>query len=208
MRIESIENLIQLGTIGICSVISAQHYYSSKRQEWAMMFLAAFVYFLGDLYWQLYLIFFGETPYYSHIPYLSWYASYLFLTLLIVGMRGDSRIKVLHPLMLVIPLFTVGMAIFFMQRGDYISNIICAVIMSILMLRATEGLMMAKKEGLENSRLLYITILALCVTEYASWVFSSFWTENSISNPYFWADSVLSIIFLLFPFALRKAVDR
>ena len=207
MNVESIENLIQLGTLGVSSAISAQYYFSSQRHEWAMMSLASLVYFLGDLYWQLYLIFFGDTPYYSHISYFSWYASYLFLILLILEFRGKDRRKLKNPLMRLIPVFTVLMAFFYMLQGDYISNIICAVIMSVLMWQATEGFIMAETEGKRNARLFYIAVLALCITEYVSWTVSSFWTENSIRNPYFWTDSFLSLIFVLFPLTLRKAVD-
>jgi hypothetical protein len=208
MRIESIENLIQLAVLGICFIISAQHYYASRLHAWAMMFLATFVYFLGDLYWQLYLIFFGVTPYYSHIPYLSWYASYLFLILLIASLRGEDRKKVHSSLMFLIPVFTSCMAFFYMLKGDYISNVVCAIIMGVLIWQATEGLVMAGKEGREKAGGLYIAILALCAAEYASWTCSFFWEEDIITNPYYLADTLLSLAFLMLPFALRKAVDR
>ena len=207
MSIESIENLIQLGMLGVCAIISMQYYYSTKRHEWAMLFLAAFVYFLGDLYLQLYIIFFGETPYYSHIPYFSWYASYIFLILLILEFRGKDRIKIKSPIMWLIPAFTALMAVFFMLQGDYVSNIICAAIMSVLIWQAIEGFITAPAEKKDSGRLLYIAVLALCITEYTSWTVSSLWSVDSITDPYFWTDSFLSLIFLFLPFALRKAVD-
>ena len=207
MNIESIENLVQLGALGICAIFSAHYYLSAKCHEWAMLFLASLVYFLGDLYMQLYLIFFGETPNYSQIPYFSWYASYIFLSLLILEFRGKDRIKIKNFRMCLIPAFTVLMAIFFMLQGDYIGNTICAVTMAVLIWQAVEGLITAGAEGKDGARLLYITILALCLTEYTSWTVSSLWSVNSIANPYFWTDSFLSLIFLFLPFALRKAVD-
>lgn len=207
MSVESIENLIQLGALGICVAVSGQYYYSSKRHEWAMLFLAVLVYFLGDMYLQLYLIFYGEAPYYSHISYLSWYASYLFLILLIIDYRGKNRKRLKSPWMWLIPAFTAGMALFYMLQADYISNIICAVLMSTLIWLAIEGFVLAEEEGKKNARLFYITVLALCFTEYVSWTVSSIWTDDSITNPYFWTDSFLSLIFIYLPLPLRKAVE-
>ena len=68
--IESIENGIQLVTTAVCTALSVSRAVRSGKRVWLLLALASGVYFLGDLYWQLFLIFYGETPDYSYIPYL------------------------------------------------------------------------------------------------------------------------------------------
>ena len=54
--------------------------------------------------------------------------------------------------------------------------------------------------------LFFITIL-FCLTEYALWTSSCFWMGDTIANVYYWFDLLLSVTFVLFLPALRKAVD-
>ena len=81
--IESVENALQLLVTGICAVISAYKAVAFRSRTWALLLLFSGAFFLGDLYWLLFMLFYGETPYYSYIPDLSWYTSYLFLFLLL-----------------------------------------------------------------------------------------------------------------------------
>ena len=53
--IESTENIIQLFTTGFCAGLSAYRAFKTGKHAWVLLFFAAFVYFLGDIYWQLYL---------------------------------------------------------------------------------------------------------------------------------------------------------
>ncbi len=225
--VESIENAIQLLITGLCTLICARTAYLTMKRTWILLGLASGVYFLGDLYWQLYLLFYGETPHYSHISYTSWYASYLFLILLIIELKGDKdtsisgekskrnerdRMKeVLFPgkeykILWLIPVFTAGMCIFYMQWGDYISNIVSGVLMSVLMLNSAKGLILDKhrSEKSYGRKMLYISMLIFCAAEYLAWTSSCFWDGDSLLNPYFWFDSMISISFILFPIALSR----
>lgn len=210
--IETIENAIQLTVTGLCSASALYYAVRSKERTWILLGLFAGVFFLGDLYWQLILVFYDRTPDF-YISEFSWYTSYLFLLLLLIYINvenaGDWKFR-LRPKYLCIPAFAVGMCVFFMTRGDYVSNIIVAVLMTGLIWHAVYGLQTVRRQGEEgkNRRMLYIVTLLFCTAEYGMWISSCFWMGDGITNIYFWFDFLLSITFLLFLPALRKAVNR
>lgn len=204
--IEIIENGIQMVTTVVCTVIAFHRGLKSHKRAWFMLALASGVYFLGDVYWQLFLVIYGETPHISDIPYLSWYAGYLFLMLMMFEIRGERPSKKRRRILWIIPLFTVGMCIFYLQWGDWVSNIAAAILMSMLIDHAAGGLLAPRENP--QKKWIYISILLFCAAEYAAWTISCFWMGDTILNPYFWFDTLLSLSFLLFPWALRKAVDE
>lgn len=213
--IESTDNIIQLFTTGFCAGLSAYRAFKTGRHAWVLLFFAAFVYFLADIYWQLYLVFYGETPHYSYIPDAGWYACYLFLILLVNDIRGRRDKTPYNRFLLLIPVFTVGMCVFYLQFGDFIGNILAAVLMSILIRVTVDALIQCKRrELLKNDALhtdrnrngLYISVLVFCFAEYAAWTTSCFWMGDTFANPYFYFDTVLSLTFLIFPHALRSAL--
>lgn len=215
--IESTENIIQLFTTGFCAGLSAYRAFKTGRHAWVLLFFAAFVYMLADIYWQLYLAFYCETPQYSYIPDAGWYACYLFLILLVNDIRGRRDKTPYNRLLLLIPVFTVGMCAFYLQYGDVIGNILAAVLMSILIWVAVDALIQCKKKRLPESDVLhannnpiglYITVLVFCFSEYAAWTTSCFWMGDTFANPYFYFDTVLSFTFLILPYALKSALKE
>ncbi|MBR6403669.1 MAG: hypothetical protein IKS48_09835 [Eubacterium sp.] len=82
--------------------------------------------------------------------------------------------------------------------------------MCILIWNTLVGLLSLKNSAKEISgrKWIYLSILLFCFAEYSTSTASCFWMGDSIQNPYFWFDVLLSLTFLLFPPALRKAVDR
>ena len=206
--IESIENGIQLLLTGICALAGTGMAIRSHSRTWALFGLFSGSYFLGDLYWFLYLIFYGRTPRFSLVPDLSWYASLLFLSLLLFYAGGGKRPKYRRVLWLV-PAFTAAMGIFFMQWGQYASNVIYAVLMGLVLWRAFDGLISVqeKKEEKKNHAL-YVMAVFFCAAEYGMWVCSCLFEGETLTNPYFWFDLLMSVSFLLFIPAVRKAVGR
>ena len=202
--IEIIENAIQLVTTGICTIIAVQRGLIQRRREWIILALASGVFFLGDLYWELFLVLYSKTPEFSYIPYLSWYAAYLFLLLLLIEMRDKEADRSHRKILWIVPVFTAGMCIFYLQWGDWIGNIVTAVLMSFLIWRSLDGLLSLRKQKIW----LYVVMLLFCLAEYGSWTASCFASYDTLAEPYYWFDILLSVMFLLFPPALRKAVDR
>lgn len=212
--IESIENLIQLVTTGICTTVSLRKGILLKSRAWIMLALASGVFFLGDLYWELFLVLYGKTPEYSYIPYLSWYASYLFFLLLLYELRDRKGGRHYRKVLWIIPMFTTGMCIFYLQWGDWIGNVVAAVLMSLMLWYATDALLSLKErkrlypEATQGRTGIYAVVFLFCLAEYGSWTASCFWMGDTWMNPYFWFDTLLSAVFLLFPMVLGKAVGR
>lgn len=222
--IEIIENAIQLAMTGACSCAALYRAVRYKDRAWALLGLFAGIYCLGDLYWLLYLAFYRITPQHFSVAEMSWYASYLFLMLLVIYVRVDicghrmpktggrmQWARNVSPVLWLVPVFTVGMCVFFMHWGDYVSNILTAVLMTGIIWHALSGLLYRSADTspeTEEQRLLFKIALFFAVIEYAMWISSCFWMGNTIANVYFWLDILLSCTFLLFVPALGKAVAR
>lgn len=215
--IEAVDNGIQLMLTGICTAAALVCAVRSKARPWFLLGLFSGVFFLGDLYWMLYLVFYQDTPQHTYISDLSWDASYLFLILLLLYVREIedsppawrpqwSSLRRLWPA----PVFTVGMCAFFMTYGNYVSNIVAAVLMTGLLVVSLEGLRSLRGESPQKRSLrpVYVVALIFCAAEYGMWICSCFWEGDSLANPYFWFDLLLSLTFLLLFAALRKAVAR
>ena len=222
---EIIDNVIQLAATGICMIIALRKGLLLQNRAWTILALASGVFFLGDLYWDLYLVLCGKTPDHSYIPYLSWYASYMFLLLLLVELRVPRKERKYRKILWVIPAFSAGMCIFYMQYGDWIGNIITAVFMSLLMWQALDMLLSlkvsqrtssgtggetqrAEPDWLRGKAAICIAVLLFCAAEYAAWTASCFGNYETLAHPYIWFDTMLSAVFLLFPAALGKAVGK
>ena len=203
--IESIENGIQLVLTGLCTFTALGLAIRSRSREWVLFGLFSGSYFLGDLYWLFFLVFYGNTPRFSLIPDMSWYASFLFLNLLLFYAGGGKRPQHRKILWLV-PAFTAAMCIFYMQWGEYVSNLIYAFLLTLILWQAIGGLFACQKG--EKNRTLYGMAGLFCAIEYGMWTASCFFKSEGLTNPYFWLDLLLSVSFLLFLPAVRKAVDR
>ena len=206
--IESVFNAIQLGSTGAASAASLFFAIRGRERAWLLLGLFSGTYFLGDLYWHLYLIFYGDTPHFSFIPDLSWYASLLFLYLLVVHVGGGRRIH--SPALIPVPVFTVGACVFFMQWGAYVSNIIYAMLMTLILWRALGSLITIRAAEKKELRAIgvYAAALFFCAMEYCMWISSCFWENGDLSNPYFWFDLLMSLGFIAFLPLTKKAVSE
>ena len=126
--IEIADNIVQLISTGLVTVISLYRSARTKSLAWNMLGLFSGVYFLGLTYWLLFLLFYNHTPHYSIIQDLSWYSSYLFLMLLIIYVREESSgndsfpvsprtpigeiVASIKPVLWLIPVFTDGSTVF------------------------------------------------------------------------------------------------
>ena len=209
--IETIVNAVQLIVTALAAGFAAYRFVTSRHRAWLMFGFASGVSFLSNLYWHLYLIFYGETPHFSYIPDVSWYASYVFLLMLMHEVRSVPLPVFTRPrsrLLWLVPVFTAGMGVFYMQWGDPIGNIIAAVLMCLLIWQSINDLMALKEEGCKKKRLLYITVLIYCTSEYGAWTASCYWIGDTLLNPYIWFDALLSVTFILLTIAVERAVRR
>ncbi|MCR5035589.1 MAG: hypothetical protein K6B42_09285 [Clostridia bacterium] len=211
--ISFIENGVQLAVTCVCAVIALYYGVWLKERNWILLGLFYGIFFLGDLYWQLYIIFYSNASPVFYISDYSWYASYLFLLMLLINVNRKNAKNYefqFRPLFMLIPVFTLGMCIFFTHWGDYISNIVAMVLMTGLIWHAVYGLKTLHDKPGQGSdrRMLFLVTLLFCGTEYAMWVSSCFWMGETIWNVYYWFDILLSVSFVLFIPAVRREVGK
>ncbi len=206
---ESVINIVQLVITGFCAAVCFVRAIISWKRTWLQLGLFYSVFFFGDLYWQLYLTFYGETPPYSFIPYLCWYSADLFLLMLVVT-HCPCDWKKHAEILWLIPVFTAAMCVYYMTFGDYISNLIAAFLMCCLLWRSIGGLAYLHKKppGEKSARLLLVFVVLFCVMEYAAWTASCFFEGDTLKNPYYWFDILQTAVLFLFLPAQRKAVRR
>lgn len=210
--IETIETAIQLIFTAFSTAFSAFRFFTKRNRAWLLMSFASGVYFLGDVYWQLYLLFYGHTPHFSMISQFAWYGSYLFLLLLLEEVRGKRESpRCIQKGLLLVPLFTVGMSVFYtLQHGELFDNVLIILILTPLLWNTADCLIEIHQKKAANPacKWVCIVILLFVLSEYATWTISLHWLGDTLSNPYFWFDFLLSFTFLLFLPAVEKAVKR
>ena len=136
-------------------------------------------------------------PQISIVSDLSWYASNIFLYMLLRKTAPPEKTRRILPWLG--PVFAVGMAVFFMQWGEYFNNVVYAVLMGILLYASVHRLRDRQQ------RFLSALILIYCLLEYGLWISSCYWQESVLSEPYYWFDFALTASFFLFLPAARKA---
>ena len=162
---------------------------------------------MGSLYWVLFQFFYDHTPNVFYVSDISWYASYLFLWHLIHHLSTEEERGFRHPLMYAVPVIPAGFCVFYFRWGDYVGNVISALLMGLLMYHSVRGLLYIRKEGKgKNRRMLYTVVLAFCVLEYCVWTSSCFWGGDTLANSYFWFDIMVYLCMTLFLPGTRKAV--
>lgn len=202
--IELTENLLELLAVGICLAAASIRAFHSRKNGWTLLSFVYASYFLGDIYWALYLFFYHKTPPVFYVSEVSWCAAYLFMILLLRNYQTDSERGMRSPILWGIPIFVIMMTLFFMTRGSYLLNIIEAVMMGSLLLRSVQGLLVLRKTS-DGRKYLYTVVLVFCLIEYCLWTASCFWLGDTIRNPYFWISPLLIVVLPLFLLAVRKA---
>ncbi len=203
MLIEIIENALQIAVLLVCTGIALYRAVTGQSRAWTLLFFFYGSWMLGDVYWLACVIFFGVSPMISVISNLSWYAAGLFLYLLLretSPLRGTGKKSLLPWIGFV---FSGASAVFFMQWGDYLSNLICAVLMGLLAFAAIRRL--TEGEQYRKQRFLLVAILVYYLIIYALWFASCFW-EYTFTSPYYWIDILLSVSFPVFLPATKKVV--
>ncbi len=208
--IESIDNILQIVLTAGCTIYAVFRAVASGKREWILFSLFCGVFFLGDIHYILKLVLYPDTYEDFFTPYICWYTSYLFLLLLLLYLINQKRRKRPPAWMYLLPVFTAGMCIFFMVKGDEISNLFTFVLMTMVIWNAASGLRILKQSGMmqDPKKWIYILTLVFCLLEYLLWTISFFWIGDKIYNPYFWVDTMISACFVLMTLAVRKAVDR
>ena len=207
--ISTIDNTLQLAVMVGCGIYSAVLFLRRREQVWFLLtcFYGAFA--LGLIYWILFLVFQLDTPKLSIVSDLSWLASVLFLLVLQTTICLPEE-RAYRPLWAwVIPVFCTVMCLYFFQWGDYFLNIMWEMLLGLCGYRALRGLLFARRQRSAvacNHSYFHLAVLAFVLLENGLWFASCDWKGETLLNPYFWFDFLLSATFFTFLPALKKAV--
>ena len=190
--IEPIENALQIGTLVVCAAIALYRIVKRRGEAWTLLSFFYGSWLLGDVYWLACLVFYDGTPQISAVSDLSWYASYIFLYLLLRHTAPPEKPFGAKVLPWLGPVFTAGMGVFFMLRGEIAANLVYAGLMGFLLYAAIRRLMERR------SVYLSVLILVFCLLEYALWTASCFWNDEIVLHPYYWFDFLLTVSFPFF----------
>ena len=198
--IEIINNCIQFLAWAVCFIISGTFTVRRRSRGWAMLSFGYLCIALGTLYWLLYLIILGETPHVFYISETGWNAAYLFLCLLLMRLSRSGSTSA--GMAWIAPLFTIGSCLFFFQWGDYLLNVLEAVLMGWLGYLSLRGVLSGGRH-----RPLYIACFAFFCFEYALWYSSCFFPSDTLASPYPWLDLMLTASGVMILPAYKKAVN-
>ncbi len=201
--IEKIDNGFQLLSLGICLALSLYRAFSSRNQIWGLLAMFYGAATLGNLYWFLYMVLFEQTPYYSFISDYCWVSGFLFLLLLMLQIRKSEWEWKRSFVSILIPVFTFGMALFYMQWGDYLTNIFYAACMSFLLNSSIQGIKLAEKKT--GRYYLFLCVLMYCAIEYCLWT-SSCIPGDTYDVLYYMFDVILTLIQIQFYPAVRRLI--
>ena len=201
-----IDNTIQFIVLLICTFYAIRQAFGQKSREWTLLAFFFGDFALDDLYLILCQLTVGWTETLSVVSELSWYASFLFLYLLICQLapmeeRGEKRF-----LPWLGPVFSMAMAGFFMQWGDVVSNLIYGVVMGLVLFAAISRLI--RRERFGHARFICIMAIVLCLLEYAMWTVSGYFREGLLSYIYYLFDLMITLCFPLFIIGTSKAVKK
>ena len=196
--IERIENALQIGTLVVCAAIALYRIVKRRGEAWTLLSFFYGSWLLGDVYWLACLVFYDGTPQISAVSDLSWYASYIFLYLLLRHTAPPEKPFGAKILPWLGPVFTAGMGVFFMLRGEIAANLVYAGLMGFLLYAAIRRLMERR------SVYLSVLILVFCLLEYALWTASCFWNDEIVLHPYYWFDFLLTVSFPFFLPAMER----
>ncbi len=202
--LETYENALQLIVLLLCAGITMYKAIAYRSRTWSLAFFFYGCWVLGDSYWLFYIVFLGENPQISIVSDLSWYASLLFLYLLLRHISPPEKCNSIPPVSWLGPAFAVAMAAFFMLQGEIISNVIYAGLIGLLLFSAIRRI--TASHSIRCDCCLPILILIYCLLLYALWMASVFWDESVLLQPYYVFDFLLTVFFLSLLPVIKKTI--
>ena len=160
-----------------------------RSREWLLTALFYLSFGIGLTYWVLYIILFESTPQVFCVSELSWSASYIFLAMLLAADMTDEMKKYKTKNAWILPLFSLGMCIFFCQKGSYFENTLMGSTWAICGFLAAKILFFNKENNRRKGQCVCRAVILFFAAEYALWISSYFWTGDNFWNPYFFADT-------------------
>lgn len=207
--VELIDNALQFIVTLVAGVGAGILYYKGRKQAYFLLFCFLATFSLGTLYWTLHVLLFNYSPQIFYVSELAWIAGYLFLLTLGYTLSTMKERKFKHPAVWLVPIICIPQLGLYLTHGDILFNLlICGQTMAAAWY-SVRGLIYARRQSGKPRDMQYFHIAVLCIItlEYCLWTASCFWVSDTLTNPYFWLDFLLTAaLFALLP-ATRKAVE-
>ena len=202
--IEIYDNSLQILVLLICGIIAVYRAVKYDSRIWTMLAFFYGSWALGDIYWVFCIVFFDGKPTVTAVSDIGWYTAFLFLYVLFNQLAPLEKgwHKRIFPWLG--PLFAGTMMIYFMQDGSILSNLMSGILISMVL--HTCLIRVSDRKHFNSVFYLCILTLILFLLEYALWLIP--WSKfgDFIYNPYYWVDVLITICFVFYIPALKKAV--
>ena len=207
--IELIDNLIQLCAVLLGSILSGVLYLRSRRQPYFLLccFYGSFA--LARRYWTLYFGLFGETPRFFYVSEIIWIAGCVLLYLLQFALSESVPRSFRCRTAYLAPLAGAVLLVVYCADGNVISGILRCSVMTALAWKGIRAMAFYRKEPSSEAQIrrpFHRMILIFVILENCLWLSSSPWQGDTLANLYFWIDFALTVCFIAFLPAVRKAV--
>ena len=206
--VELFDNASQFLATLLAGIGAGILFYKSRKQAYFLLACFFGTYSLATLYWTLHVLLFNQTPQVFYVSELGWVASSMFLLTLEYTLSTPEERKFKHPAVWLVPIICVPQLLLYLSHGDILFNLlICGMTMAAAWY-SMRGLLYARRQSgrARDMGYFHMAVLAVTALEYCLWTASCFWVSDTLTNPYFWFDFLLTAaLFALLP-ATRKAV--
>lgn len=207
--VELLDNLTQAAAALAAFIAAGLLYYRTRRQTFYLLacFLGCFM--LGCFHWTLYILLFDSTPQVFYVSELAWIASFLFLLTLEYALASKEEKSFRHPALLLVPLFCLPQLALYLSYGEILGNLLMVGLTMSIAFLALRGFIYARRQQGRARDMQYFhgMVLVIVFLEFCLWTSSCFWYSDTMSNPYFWFDFLLSAALLALVPATKKAVS-
>jgi F0F1-type ATP synthase membrane subunit c/vacuolar-type H+-ATPase subunit K len=119
-----------------------------------------------------------------------------------------ANLNVRYPALLLVPVFCIPQLILYLGFGEILGNILMVGLTMLVAHFALRGFIFARKQSgaARNKQCFHGMVLVIVFLEFALWTSSCFWTDNTVSNPHFWFDFLLSAALPTLVPATKRAV--
>jgi len=207
--VELIDNAVQFFITLLSGVGAGILFYQKRIQAYFLLtcFFGSFA--LGTLYWTLNVLLYNHTPRVFYVSELSWLASFMFLLTLEYTLSTSDERAFRHPAGWIVPVFCVPQLLLYISRGDLLINLLMCGMTMAAAWYSVLGLIYARRQSGKprDKQHFHIAVLCIVFLEYCLWTASCFWISDTLTNPYFWLDMLMTAsLYALLP-ATRKAVE-
>ena len=207
--VELVDNTSQFLVTLLAGISTGILFYKSRKQAYFLLACFFGTFTLGTLYWALHVLLFNHTPQIFYVSELGWIASSMFLLTLEHTLSTPDERRFKHPAVWLVLIICVPQLILYLTHGDILFNLLICGLTMVAAWYSVRGLLYARRQSGKPRDMQYFHIAVLCIItlEYCLWTASCFWVSDTLTNPYFWFDFLLTAaLFALLP-ATRKAVE-